>query len=199
MTKWPSDRVTEWLSDWVTEWPSDRVTVWLCDPVTDWEEALQTIDRMVYFIMLLICFGLNLNWIKPSYLFEGNHFFLDLFSSTPSPEKILLLNDSNIGLTAESSQLHWICICGHRPASGLLFQKIRGNHFQGIMRSTSEILIFWNHVTYFETNVRGKMYLHFYHCQYWEMICILRAVFQIWTGKCRSRGECLHSWGTTNS
>ena len=38
-----------WLSDQVTEWPSDQVTKWPSDQVTEWQEALQTIDRMVYF------------------------------------------------------------------------------------------------------------------------------------------------------
>ena len=40
----PSDRVTR--VTWVTKWPSDRVT--------KWQEASQTIDRMVYYYIIII-------------------------------------------------------------------------------------------------------------------------------------------------
>ena len=43
VTKGPSDQVT---SDQMTKWPSDWVTKYLSD-----QEASQTIDRMVYFIV----------------------------------------------------------------------------------------------------------------------------------------------------
>ena len=54
VTKWPSDWVTEWLSDRVTKWLSERLFDWLSDRVTKWQEASQTIDRMVYFINVLL-------------------------------------------------------------------------------------------------------------------------------------------------
>ena len=51
VTKWPSDRVTKWPCDRVTEWPRDQVTEWPSDRMTEWQEASQTIDRMVYFLV----------------------------------------------------------------------------------------------------------------------------------------------------
>ena len=49
VSEWPSDLVSEWASEQVTKWPSDQVTEWWpSDQVTEWQEALQTIDRMVY-------------------------------------------------------------------------------------------------------------------------------------------------------
>ena len=53
MTKWLSEQVTEWTSDQVTKWPSDQVTKWLSDQVKEWQEALQTIDRMVYLLFMV--------------------------------------------------------------------------------------------------------------------------------------------------
>ena len=43
------NHVTKWTCDQVTVWPSDRVIEGLSDRVTKWQEALQTINRMVYF------------------------------------------------------------------------------------------------------------------------------------------------------
>ena len=45
MTKWPSDRVTEWPSD---QESNDQETDWVNNWVIGWQEASQTIDRMVY-------------------------------------------------------------------------------------------------------------------------------------------------------
>ena len=77
VTKWPSDRVTGWPGDQVTGWPGDRVTEWLSDQatkwpsdqVTGWQEALQTIDRMVY---------LGLSEI---FIFAFHHLFEETFEN----------------------------------------------------------------------------------------------------------------------
>ena len=54
VTERPIDQVTEWPSDPVTQWPSDQVTKWPSDQVTEWQGASQTIDRMVYFIIIVM-------------------------------------------------------------------------------------------------------------------------------------------------
>ena len=62
------DRMTLWPDDWLTGWLDDRMTR-PDDQMTRWQEARQTIDSMVYFVINILHF---LKHILPHKLFLQN-------------------------------------------------------------------------------------------------------------------------------
>ena len=64
MTEWQNDRMIGWLDDWMTGWPNDRMTGWPIKQMSGWREALQTIDRMVYFMYNPY---MQIKWVSESY------------------------------------------------------------------------------------------------------------------------------------
>ena len=145
-------------------------------------------------LYILICFCLNLNLA-----------FLPVWRKSFFPWLVFIHS-----LSRKDSPAEWFKYwpdCWVLPASLNLYLWTPSSFWPSLSENTRQPFSRDNEVDIWDSEIMLHILklmlvekcIYIYHCQYWEMICILRAVFQIWTGKCRSRGECLHSWGTTNS